>query len=83
MYKIIISPRAEIQLKKIKQNYQDILSEVIDELKDDPFVGKALGKELNGKFSYKIGVYRIIYRVNIQNKNVQIISAGHRSLIYN
>ncbi len=83
MYKIIISPRAKLRIKQAKENYQDILASVIEELKEDPFSGKPLGEKLTGQFSYKIGVYRIIYKVNFQNKTITILTAGHRSTIYN
>lgn len=83
MYKIIISPKAKSQLKSIKIIHQDALRAVIDDLKEDPFLGKPLGRQLTGKYSYKVGVYRIIYRINKKDKAVQIISAGHRSIVYN
>lgn len=83
MYRIIISPRAKNQLKSIKKIHKNALESVIEDLKDDPFLGKPLGRELAGKYSYKVGVYRIIYRIYKQDKTVQIISAGHRSTVYN
>lgn len=83
MYQVIISPKAGKQLKQLKQVYENAISLAIDELKDDPFVGKLLTLDLTGKFSYKVGNYRIIYKINQQNKLVRIISAGHRSIIYN
>lgn len=83
MYQLIISPKAGKQLKQLKQVYENAISLAIDELKDDPFVGKLLTLDLTGKFSYKVGNYRIIYKINQQNKLVRIISAGHRSIIYN
>lgn len=83
MYKLMISPKAANQLKKLKLLYKISLGSIIDDLKNDPFLGKPLGRELKGKYSYKVDVYRIIYRIKEKDKTVQIISAGHRSTIYN
>lgn len=82
MYRIEISPKAKKELKKIKKLYKRAIARAIDELKEDPFVGKPLTRELTGKFSLKVGVSRIIYKVNNQDKTVQIIAAGHRGTVY-
>lgn len=83
MYRISIAPKAKNQLKIVRQNYRTALALVLEELRDDPFVGKSLTRELVGKYSLRVGVYRIIYKVNIQNNTVQIITTGHRSIVYN
>lgn len=83
MYRIIISPEAKSQLKSIKLIHKDALESVIEDLKENPFLGKPLGRELTGKYSCRVGVFRIIYRINKKDKTVQIITAGHRSIVYN
>ena len=82
MYRIIISPEAQKRLKTIAKIYRRATAEAIEALKDDPFLGKQLTRELTGKYSYRVGVYRIIYKVNKKDKQVNIIDAGHRSTIY-
>lgn len=83
MFKIIIAPKAQKQLKKLKKNYEIALSQVIDEIREDPEIGKVLKEDLTGRYSYKVGVLRIIYKINLSDKTVLIISAGHRSVVYN
>lgn len=83
MFKIIISPKAIKELKLLKFIHQEAVDYAIDDLKDDPMSGKKLKDKLLGKYSYRIGVYRIIYKVDENNGVVNIISAGHRSIIYN
>ena len=83
MYRIIISPSAKNQLKEIKHIHQNALASIIEILKQEPYIGKPLGRDLLGKYSYRIGVFRIIYKINKKDKIIQIISAGHRSTIYN
>ena len=83
MFRISISPKARNQLKSIKKRHQNALKLVIDDLKENPYLGKPLGRELTGKYSYRVGIYRIIYKINKKDKTVQILTAGHRSSVYN
>ncbi|MBI2335194.1 MAG: type II toxin-antitoxin system RelE/ParE family toxin [Deltaproteobacteria bacterium] len=46
----------------------------------NPRVGKPLKKELEGLYSYRMGRYRTIYR--LQNKIVEIVAVGSRKNIY-
>ncbi|MEK7517161.1 MAG: type II toxin-antitoxin system RelE/ParE family toxin, partial [Patescibacteria group bacterium] len=66
----------------IKKIYQTAILSALEELREDPYVGKPLSKDLTGRFSYKISVYRIIYKVRERDKVVNILSAGHRSTVY-
>ncbi len=83
MFKLVISPRAQIQLKKLKKADELPVKIALEDIKEDPFLGKPLGRGLTGRFSYRFEIYRIIYRVNDQDKIVRILSAGHRSTVYN
>lgn len=82
MYKVVVSPRAQKELKKISYKHQTAIYQTLLDLKEDPLVGKPLTKELTGRLSYRIGVYRIIYKVNFKDKIVLILTAGHRSIVY-
>lgn len=82
MFEVRISSRAEKQIKQIKKIYQTAILSALKELREDPYVGKPLSKDLTGRFSYKISVYRIIYKINQRDKIVNILSAGHRANIY-
>jgi len=82
MYRIIVSPEAKKGLKTIAKIYRKGIAESINALKDDPFLGKPLVRELTGRYSYKVGVYRIIYKINKRDQVIYIINAGHRSTIY-
>lgn len=83
MFKLKITSQAKSQLRQISRDHHKLaISTAIEELKDDPYLGKPLSRELTGKLSYKVGVYRIIYTINENDKIVNILSAGHRSTIY-
>lgn len=83
MYKVIIAPRAKKQLKNISKSIsRDAIGLTIEDLKEDPHIGKRLARELAGRYSYRIGIYRVIYKIHEREKVVEIISAGHRSKVY-
>lgn len=82
MYQIKLTGRAKKELKNIKRIYQAAINSTIEEIKENPFAGKPLVRELAGKYTYKIDTYRIIYKINKKDKIVNVLSAGHRSTIY-
>lgn len=82
MYQLKLTGRAKKELKNIKKIYEATISSALEEIKEDPFIGKALTRELTDRFSFKVGVYRIIYRVNKKDKIVNILTAGHRATVY-
>lgn len=83
MYRLIIAPSAKRGLKKSKKLYQEAINSVLLELRDEPYAGKPLTKELAGKFSFRVGSYRIIYTINETDKIIRILHIGHRATIYN
>lgn len=82
MFKVKLTARARKELKEISKVYQEAIELAFLELAEDPFIGKPLTRELTGRFTYKVGLYRIIYIINKKDKILIIISAGHRSTIY-
>jgi len=82
MYQIKITKQAKKELKHISKLYRQAVLEAIEEIKENPSLGKPLTQELTGKFSYRIDVYRIIYKVYKQDGIIKILSAGHRESIY-
>lgn len=83
MYRVKLTAKAKKELKKLSKEDKLFLGEIIEDLKEDPLIGKALDRELNGRFSYRFGSYRIIYKVDQKDKIVDIIEADHRGRIYN
>lgn len=74
--------QAKKELSAIKLIYKEAISEAFEEIKEDPYVGKPLARELKGRFSYKVGAFRIIYKINEKDKIIQVITAGHRAVVY-
>ena len=82
MYRIKLTAQARKELKQIKKTYQDVIEAIFEDVKENPYAGKLLTRELSGKLSYKVSMFRIIYTVNKKDKTVFILTAGHRAIVY-
>ncbi len=82
MYKIRISSRAEKEIKKISHPHQKAIIWALAEIREDLFLGKPLTRELTGRFSFRVGIYRIIYKVHKKDKIIDILTTGHRATVY-
>lgn len=83
MFKIKLTARAKRELKSISKRHKEAMGLIFEELKEDAMIGKPLTRELTGRFSLRVGVYRIIYTVNKSDKFIHVFTAGHRSAVYN
>ncbi len=83
MYRLVVSPKAQKELKKLKKTDEIPVKLALEEIKEDPLLGKPLDRDLTGKFSCRFGPFRIIYKVNQKDKVVNILSVGHRETVYN
>lgn len=82
MYELRIYKHARREIKKMPRRYQNALLDGLNEIRENPFSGKPLVRKLVGKYSYRIGIYRIIYKVNKKDKIISVLTAGHRSGVY-
>ena len=83
MFKIKLTAKAKKQLKKLSKEQRLSIAEIFEDIKDNPATGKPLERELARKFSYRTGVYRVIYIVHEEDQIITILDADHRGKIYN
>lgn len=83
MYRIKLTAKAKRELKNLSKSDNLSIGQIIEDLKEDPLIGKPLSRELIKKFSYRVGVYRVIYKINHRDKIITVLSAGHSSSVYN
>jgi addiction module RelE/StbE family toxin len=82
-YKLELSSQASKFLKKLKN--RKLLEEIVaafELLKKSPFEGKFLQGDLKGYHSYRIGDYRIIYKVFHRELLIFIEHISHRRESY-
>ena len=84
-YKLELTSHAESILEHIARREPELykrVARVLDDLQNDPFQGKPLKGKLKGRYSYRVGTYRIIYAIFKDQLLVMIIDIGHRRDIY-
>lgn len=82
MYDVIVVPPAERFIKRLKKDGQKRLLNAIDELGENPRLGKELVGRLSGLRSRRTGNYRIIHKVEDIKLFVIVLRAGYRRDIY-
>jgi len=81
-YPLLYSETARRQVAKLHPELKPVVRSRMDRLRDDPFAGKRLERELSGYRSLRARRFRIIYKVNHEEKCIEIHYVGHRRSIY-
>ncbi len=85
MYKIEYAKAAFESLERISKSDRKLFSRIIHAIKNlalDPSKGKSLRSELKGRWSLRVGSYRVVYLFTKQKLIVYIIDVGHRKDVY-
>ena len=85
MHRVLFTKAAEKEYKYLHDTNANIFRRVraaIHAIAEDPSVGKPLKFELKGKWSYRVGMYRVIYSVERKVLTVYILDIGHRREVY-
>ncbi len=69
-------------MEKFPPKDQKRLTEAIISLRDDPFRGKKLLGEYDGKWVIRVWPYRIIYEIEKKTVTVFVENVGHRQGVY-
>lgn len=70
------------QIRLLHPLLKPLIRRKLQDLRDNPFTGKALEKELSGYWSIRAKRFRIIYRILQKENTIQIHYVGHRKDIY-
>ena len=81
-YKILIPPLVEETIKILSPSLKSQIRSGLEAIQEDPHIGKHLKRELRGLWSYRVNRYRIVYRIDHNLIEVQIIDLGPRTIIY-
>ncbi|MCK4462893.1 MAG: type II toxin-antitoxin system RelE/ParE family toxin, partial [Candidatus Omnitrophica bacterium] len=84
--RIEFTKKAEKEYAYLYRTNKSIFKRVRNALKflaENPTQGKPLKFTLKGKWSYRVGSYRIIYSIAHNILTVYILDIGHRREIYN
>jgi mRNA-degrading endonuclease RelE of RelBE toxin-antitoxin system len=81
-YHILYSEISRKQIRKLHTQIKPTVKSSVEKLQENPFSGKFLEKELSGYLSIRMKRFRIIYKVDENEHNVEIHHVGHRKDIY-
>ena len=81
-YRLLYSETSREQIRALHPQIKSTVKVHILKLRDNPYSGKALEKELSGYHSLRTKKIRIIYRIHHDKKTVQIHYVGHRKDVY-
>ena len=84
---IIEPPNFEKQIKKIDKNIvKKVREKIYPILEKDPIRGnnniKELTGDLEGRYSYRVSNYRLIYKVNNDKVEIYVLALKHRKEVY-
>jgi mRNA interferase RelE/StbE len=81
-WKIEYNKEAVRNLEKISTSEKNKIFRGIEELRENPDLGKQLVGPLKGLRSLRIGNYRVIYKKEMQIITIIVLAIGHRKNIY-
>ena len=81
-WRIVYSHTSREQARSLNPFIKPIVKRRIEEIRQDPFLGKPLERELSGYYSYRVKRFRIIHKIDVTGKSVQIHYIGHRRDVY-
>lgn len=82
MWTVKISDQASRFYARLHGRDQQRLAAAFDGLREDARAGKALKGELSGYWSYRVGVYRILYSIEESEVVVSVLRVQHRKEVY-
>jgi mRNA interferase RelE/StbE len=81
-YQLVYSETSRRQIRKLHPQIKPVVKSKIEKLRENPFSGKWLERELSGYLSMRAKRFRVIYKVGKNEEAVEIHYVGHRKDIY-
>jgi mRNA interferase RelE/StbE len=86
LYKLIVEPKAQNFYKRLctsSHSHFFYVSIALKTIKNFPFRGKPLKFNLEGNFSLRIGIYRIIYTITRNPFTIYVLKIAHNRNFHN
>ena len=81
-YSLKIKQSAFKELQKLDKKERIRVVSAIDQLTENPHIGKALKGELTGLRRIRSGNYRVIYEINELEVIILVLRIAHRKQVY-
>ena len=81
-YQVVIPKKVQKELNRVDQRYLPRILALLKSLEGNPYLGKKLSGEHDGKRSCRVWPYRIVYTILNEELVVLVIAIGHRQGVY-
>ena len=81
-YSIRIKQSALKEIQRIDKTDRMRIVDAIDQLTENPHIGKALKGQLSGLRRIRVGSYRVVYEINQGEVLILVLRVSHRKQIY-
>jgi len=81
-YRVLYTREAARRLGRLDGAVKERIREAIIRLSENPELGKRLTGLLSGRWSYRVGAWRILYKVRKSELLILILTVGHRREVY-
>ena len=81
-YKILLSPKANDFLEKLDKKDKERMKNKLEDLKNNPELGKPLTGRLAGLWSLRTGDYRALYQIRHGELLILVLKIKHRKDAY-
>ena len=81
-YDLKVTRAFEKSLRLLSKTHRVRIDEAITNLEDDPHLGKPLKGPLSGRWSLRVGDYRVIYIVDDVGISITLLDVQHRRSVY-
>jgi mRNA interferase RelE/StbE len=81
-WKMRFTPESAVLLSKLHPENKRKIKQALNELRQNPHIGRDLQEELFGFKSLRLKKYRVIYTINEEDNYIEIYHIGPRSDVY-
>lgn len=81
-YTLSFAQEAKIRIRHLHPTVKKEIRLALEELKQNPWEGKILQKELTGFLSLRVKQYRILHQFDEEKRHIDILTIGIRKTIY-
>ena len=81
-FKLVYSETCRDQIRALSPTVKPFVKTKLEEIAEEPFLGKYLERNLSGYLCFRAKRYRIIYKIREKERVVEIHHVGHRRDIY-
>ena len=81
-YRVLYTEEAARRIGKLDKTVKDRVGKAISRLSENPELGKRLTGLLSDRWSYRVGDWRILYKIRKKELVILVLTVGHRRNVY-